>query len=86
VSSRGTQDLVTRLARVNRVVVLVVALALALAGFFLPGLAGGLVLLVLAAALGTLLALTWPVQPPTRRLLRLLVLAALVAFAGTKIF
>lgn len=85
-SSRGSQDLLARLARVNRLAVLLVTLALTLAGFFLPGLPGGLILLVLAVAMGVLLAVTWPVQPPGQRLVRLLVVAALVAFAGSKIF
>jgi hypothetical protein len=79
-------NLLTRLARLNRTKVLLGTLVVALAGFFVPGLWGGLILYAVVAALAALLAQTWPVTPPAIRIFRLLVLAGLAAFATTKIF
>ena len=43
-------------------------------------------LLALAAGLGWLLVLTWPVQPAATRALRLVVLTLLTAAAITRLF
>jgi hypothetical protein len=50
--------LLARLATLNRTVVFLVALGVLLLGLFLPGAAGGVVLLVVAALLAMLLAKT----------------------------
>ena len=77
--------MLSRLARLNRTKVLLAALVIALAGLFLPGLWGALVLYAVVGALAYLLSLTWPVTPPALRAFRLLVLAALAAIATTKL-
>jgi hypothetical protein len=74
-----------RLARVNPTAAFLLALVVVLAGLFLPGAVGGVVLLVLAAALGWLTASTWSVQAPQTRAVRAALLAALVALAVFKI-
>jgi hypothetical protein len=78
-------DPLARLARLNVTTVFLAALALVLAGLFAPGIIGGALLLVLFAALATLLVRTWPVQPPPVRALRVSVLALLLAVALVKI-
>lgn len=77
--------LLARLARVNPTAAFLAALALILTGLFAPGFIGGVVLLALAAGLITLLMLTWPVQPPRTRALRLVLLTVLLTIAFTKI-
>jgi hypothetical protein len=74
-----------RLARANPTAVFLGALALVLAGLFAPGIIGGAILLVLAAALVALLLKTWPVQPPATRMIRLVMLTALIGVALVKI-
>lgn len=74
-----------RLARVNPTTAFLVALAVVLAGLFLPGAIGGAVLLLLAAGLTALLVTTWPVQAPQTRTMRLIMLTLLVAVAIYKI-
>jgi hypothetical protein len=74
-----------RLARVNPTRAFLAALALILAGLLLPGIIGGLVLLVLAAGMIALARLTWSVQAPQTRLVRLVLLTALVGIAILKI-
>jgi hypothetical protein len=59
----------------------VLAACLLIAGLALPGWAGAIVLLCLAAALGWLAALSWPRLTGQGRLLRALIIAALVAVA-----
>jgi hypothetical protein len=72
-----------KLARLNRTAVFLITLALLLIGLILGGVAGGLILLLLAAALVALTASTWPVQPTPTRMLRATVLALLVITAVT---
>jgi hypothetical protein len=79
------QGLLARLATLNRTAVFLAVLAVMLLALFLPGAAGALLLLALAAGLATLLAATWPVQPPATRALRLAVLGLLVAAAVNKL-
>ncbi|AEV82335.1 hypothetical protein ACWT_1317 [Actinoplanes sp. SE50] len=67
-----------RLARVNPTSAFFAALALLLAGLFLPGVVGALLLAVLAAGLATLTFTTWPVQPPITRLVRVVLLTLLI--------
>lgn len=86
-TDHGADDRVwRRLARMPRALVFLVALALVLAGLFVPGPVGGALLLVLALAMGALLARTWPVTPPARRRVRAAVLLGLVTVAVVKIF
>jgi len=72
-----------KLARLNRTAVFLITLALLLIGLILGGVAGGLILLLLAAALVALTASTWPVQPTSTRILRATVLVLLVITATT---
>ncbi|WP_307837896.1 DUF6703 family protein [Actinoplanes teichomyceticus] len=74
-----------RLARVNPTVAFVAALALLLAGLFLPGIVGALLLGVLAAGLATLTFTTWPVQSPVTRVVRVVLLTLLVVAALSKV-
>jgi hypothetical protein len=82
---RTQSVLLARLARVNPTVVFLATVAVVLVGLFAPGIVGGAVLLALAAGLLALLRLTWPVQPPATRIIRLLMLTLLVAVALVKI-
>jgi hypothetical protein len=80
-----SDNLLQRLARVNPIAAFIVALALLLAGLFLPGIIGAALLFVLVAALAALTFTTWPVQSPSTRVFRvavlLLMLGAVVAKA-----
>ncbi|MEO3744859.1 hypothetical protein [Plantactinospora sp. B5E13] len=82
---RTQRVLVTRLARVGPTTVFLVALTLVLVALFAPGIVGGVLLLALAGLLGVLLVTSWPVQTPGTRLVRLVLLTLLVAFALMKI-
>ena len=73
-----TNDLLHRLARVNPTRAFLGALALMLAGLFLPGIVGAAVLFLLGAALVALTVTTWPVQPPPTRIIRVVLLAVLL--------
>jgi Family of unknown function (DUF6703) len=77
----GTQALLAHLRRLNRTGVFLTALVLVLAGLLLPRPYGGIVLLLLAAALAALLSITWPVGTSANRIARLVILALLVALA-----
>ena len=74
-----------RLGRLSLPAVLLATLVYVLLALFLPGIVGGALLLVLAVALGALTARTWPVQPPRTRVIRVLILALVVAIAVAKI-
>lgn len=74
-----------RLARVNPTRAFLIALALVLAGLLLPGIIGGLLLLVLAAGMIALARFTWSIQAPQTRLVRLVLLTALIGIAVIKI-
>ena len=73
--------LVVLLHRLPRVVPFLLVAALLLAGLGLMGLAGGVLLLVLAALLALLLTLSWPALPPPARLLRVATVALVVGAA-----
>lgn len=75
-----------RLARVNPTAAFLAGLAYVLVALLVPGVAGGALLLVLVAGLGALAVLTWPVQRPGARALRLVALALLLAAALGKLF
>jgi len=73
-----SENLLRRLVRVNPTTAFIVALALMLAGLFLPGIVGAAVLFLLGAGLAVLTFTTWPVQPPATRALRVLMLVLLL--------
>lgn len=79
-----SDNLLRRLARVSPTTAFLAALALLLAGFFLPGIVGAAVLFVLCAALAALTFITWPVQTPSTRVVRVLLLVLLLAVVVAK--
>ena len=78
-------NLLARLARINPTAAFVAALAVMLAGFFLPGIVGAGLLLVLGAALAALTYTTWPVQSPSTRAVRIVLLLLLLAVIIVKV-
>ena len=79
-----SDNLLRRLARVSPTTAFIAALALLLAGFFLPGIVGAALLFVLCAALAALTFTTWPVQTPSTRVVRVLLLVLLLAVVVAK--
>jgi len=79
-----SENLMRRLARVNPTTAFVAALVVLLAGLFLPGIVGAALLFVLAAGLAALTFTTWPVQTPSTRAIRVILLAVLVAAVVSK--
>ena len=79
-----SENLLRRLARVNPTTAFLVALFLMLAGLFLPGIVGAALLFVLGAGLATLTFTTWPMQSPSTRALRVVMLVLLLAGVVTK--
>ena len=79
-----SDGLARRLARVSPTTAFVVALVLMLAGLFLPGIVGAAMLLLLGAGLAALTFTTWPVQKPSTRALRLVMLVLLLAAVVAK--
>ncbi|MEU8242127.1 DUF6703 family protein [Actinoplanes missouriensis] len=79
-----SDHLLRRLTRVSPTVAFALALAALLAGLFLPGIVGALLLAVLAAGLGALTFTTWPVQTPITRAVRVVLLTLLVVAAVSK--
>ncbi|AGL15136.1 DUF6703 family protein [Actinoplanes sp. N902-109] len=77
-------NLLRRLARVNPTTAFIVALAVFLAGLFLPGIVGAALLVVLGIGLAALTFTTWPVQPWFVRGVRLIMLALLFGAAMSK--
>jgi hypothetical protein len=78
-------DPVARLAQLNPTVVVFATLALFLGVLLLPDTLGAVLILVMVAGLGWLLSRTWPVLAPPARVLRLLVIALLIAVAAVKL-
>ncbi|MFE9206281.1 DUF6703 family protein [Micromonospora sp. NPDC007230] len=72
-------------ARLNPTAVFLATLVLVLVALFAPGPVGGVLLLALAAGLVWLMSVTWPVQTPGTRVLRLLMLTLLLAVALAKL-
>lgn len=77
--------LLQRLARLNLTVVFLATIAYLLVALLAPGIVGGALLLLLAAVLIALMAMTWPVTVPRTRAFRLVVLTLLVSVALFKI-
>ncbi|MFG1678144.1 DUF6703 family protein [Micromonospora sp. NPDC049282] len=82
---RTQSPVLSRLARLNPTTVFLAALVLVLVGLFAPGPAGGVLLLALAAGLVWLMSVTWAVQAPATRVIRLLMLTLLIAVALAKL-
>jgi hypothetical protein len=80
-----TDPWLARLARMNRTSVFLATLVILLVGFFVPGFWGGLVLLLVVVGLAWLLTRTWAVTPPPMRIVRAVILAAILIVAATKI-
>jgi hypothetical protein len=81
VPTRGTQVLLARLSQVNPTTVFLTAAAVVIAGLLAPWPIGGILLLVMAAALAALLSVTWGLGTPRTRAARMVILALLVALA-----
>jgi hypothetical protein len=80
-----SDNLVRRLARVNPTTAFIVALAVMLAGLFLPGIIGAALLFLLGGALAALTFTTWPVQKPATRVVRVALLVLLLAAVVAKV-
>ncbi|MEV6601669.1 DUF6703 family protein [Actinoplanes sp. NPDC051346] len=78
------ENLLRRLAGVNPTTALLVALAVFLAGLFLPGIIGAALLFTLGAGLAALTFTTWPVQTPALRTVRVILLGLLLVTALAK--
>ena len=79
-----SDNLLRRLARISPTTAFLVALALLLAGLFLPGVIGAALLFLLGAGLAALTFTTWPVQKPGTRAIRVILLLLLFAAAVAK--
>jgi hypothetical protein len=75
----------TRLSRLNLTSVFLGAAVVVLVGLLVPGVIGGVLLLLIAAALVALVSLTWPHTPPRLLVVRAVILTALVAIAIMKL-
>ena len=80
-----SENLLHRLARVKPTTAFLVALLFLLGGLFLPGIVGAALLFVLLAATAALTYTTWPVQRPGSRVIRVLLLALLLAGIVAKV-
>ena len=81
-----SENLLQRLARINPATAFLVALAVLLAGFFLPGIIGAALLFVLGAGLAALTFTTWPVQSAPTRVVRVALLVLLLAAVIAKAY
>ena len=79
-----SDNLLRRLSRVSPTKAFIVALVVMLGGLFLPGIVGAALLAALALGLALLTYTTWPVQKASTRVLRLLILALLIAVVVAK--
>ncbi|MFR9778918.1 DUF6703 family protein [Micromonospora sp. MS34] len=82
---RTQSPLLARLAGLNPTTVFLATLVLVLVALFAPGPAGGVLLLLLAGLLVWLMTVTWAVQRPATRVLRLVMLTLLIAVALAKL-
>ena len=69
------------LARLPRIVPFLVVLGLLLGGLLLQGIAGAVLLMLLAGLLGLLVYLAWPALPAQSRVIRLIVVLVFVGKA-----
>lgn len=77
---------VVLMARLPRFVPFLVVAVLLVAGLLLQGVAGGVLLLVLAVLLSLLLVLSWPALQPGPRVLRVFVVGLVVLRALSYLF
>jgi len=80
-----SENLLRRLARINPTTAFLAALAVMVAGLFLPGIIGALLLFVLFAGLTALTFTTWPVQTTSSRVARVVLLTLLLILIVFKI-
>ena len=80
-----TQRVLSRLGRISPTAAFLGVGAVTFLGLVLPGALGAVVLLVLAAGAGWLLAQTWRLHPSRTRVMRLVVLGLVVAVAVVKL-
>jgi len=80
-----SENLLRRLTRINPMTAFFVALAIMLAGLFLPGIVGAALLFVLFGGLAALTFTTWPVQTGSSRSARVILLALLLAGVFVKL-
>ena len=73
------------LAKLPRAVPGLLALGLVAAGLLAPPVAGGVLLLVVAALLGWLVYLSWPAVPAQGRAIRVVVIALVIGYALSRI-
>ena len=59
--------------------------AVFLAGLFIPGIVGAILLLAVTGLLVTLSSVTWPALRPRERLMRVLIVVVIVAIAVAKL-
>jgi hypothetical protein len=85
ISVTPSDNVLRRLARINPTTAFLVALVVLLAGLFLPGIIGAALLFVLGAALVALTFTTWPVQKPSTRAIRTVLLVLLFAAVVAKV-
>ncbi len=79
-----SDNLLRRRARVSPTTAFLAALAVLLAGLFLPGIVGAALLVALCAALAALTFTTWPVQTTSTRVIRVALLVLLLAVVVAK--
>jgi hypothetical protein len=82
---RRSALIVVWLAHVPRLVPPLVVFVVFFTGLVLPGVAGGVLLLVTAVVMGLLSYLAWPSVPAQLRVFRLIILLAVVGFALYKL-
>lgn len=82
---RRSATLVAFLSRVPRFVLILAVLGLLLGGLFAPGLLGAFLLVLVAAFAGWLAWMTWAGQPAFTRVLRVVVVAGMLALAVDKV-
>ena len=80
-----SENLLRRLTRINPTTAFFVALLVMLAGLFLPGIVGAALLFLLLAGVAALTFTTWPVQAVSSRVVRVILLALLLAGIIAKI-
>jgi hypothetical protein len=73
-----SENVLRRLARINPTTAFIVALAVLLAGLFLPGIVGAALLFALLAGAAALTFTTWPVQTTSSRIARIVLLTVLL--------
>ncbi|MFI5954826.1 DUF6703 family protein [Cryptosporangium sp. NPDC051539] len=78
--------LLAYLLRVPRFALVLAVIVLFLAGAFLPGVAGAVLVLVIAALVGWLAWLAWGSASPGTRAVRVVAVVVLLTFATAKIF